>query len=91
MKTISAFPQGSAATSWRKRAFLQASRLGAEFLTQQGHLHPVGEPVPHCAMNDGREVTCHVCLISTGVAYCKLDVPGAERLAAARAFTTARR
>lgn len=31
-------------------------------------------------MADGREVTCHVCLIATGVSYCKLDIPGAEQL-----------
>jgi len=30
-------------------------------------------------MEDGREVTCHVCLISTGVSYCRLDVPGEDR------------
>ncbi len=29
-------------------------------------------------MSDGQEITCHVCLIATGVSYCKLDVPGAD-------------
>src|SRR5260370_712883 len=31
-------------------------------------------------MGDGREVPCHVCLIATGVSYCKLDIPGADQL-----------
>jgi len=34
-------------------------------------------------MEDGREVTCHVCVISTGVSYVKLDVPGEERFSGA--------
>ncbi len=29
-------------------------------------------------MSDGQEITCHVCLIATGVAYCKVDIPGAD-------------
>jgi thioredoxin reductase (NADPH) len=37
-------------------------------------------------MADGRELTCHVCLIATGVAYCKLDVPGADRFAGAGVY-----
>jgi thioredoxin reductase (NADPH) len=37
-------------------------------------------------MADGREVTCHVCLIATGVDYCKLDVPGADKLSGAGVY-----
>jgi thioredoxin reductase (NADPH) len=37
-------------------------------------------------MKDGREVTCHVCLIATGVSYCKLDIPGADELSGAGVY-----
>jgi len=85
------FPQGLSGDELAKRAFLQANRLGAEFLTQrvtsirsEHGYHLVG-------MSDGRELTCHVCLISTGVSYCRLDVPGAERFAGAGVYYGAAR
>jgi thioredoxin reductase (NADPH) len=37
-------------------------------------------------MKDGQNITCHVCLIATGVSYCKLDVPGADRLSGAGVY-----
>jgi thioredoxin reductase (NADPH) len=37
-------------------------------------------------MKDGREVTCHVCLIATGVSYLKLDIPGSDRLTGAGVY-----
>jgi thioredoxin reductase (NADPH) len=80
------FPEGLSGEELGKRAFLQANRLGAEFLTQrvtcirnEGQYHIV-------KMEDGGEVTCHVCLIATGVAYCMLDVPGAERFSGAGVY-----
>ena len=73
------FPAGLSGEELGKRAYLQATRLGAEFLTQrvtsirtENQYHIVG-------MADGREVTCHVCVIATGVSYCRLDVPGADQ------------
>ncbi len=73
------FPEGLSGEELGKRAFLQANRLGAEFLTQtvsglrtENNYHIV-------KMSDGQEVTCSVCLIATGVSYCKLNVPGADQ------------
>ena len=37
-------------------------------------------------MRDGHEVTCHVCVIATGVSYCKLDVPGADQFSGAGVY-----
>jgi thioredoxin reductase (NADPH) len=37
-------------------------------------------------MADNSEVTCHVCLIATGVSYCMLDIPGAERFTGAGVY-----
>jgi thioredoxin reductase (NADPH) len=80
------FPDGLSGEELGKRAYLQANRLGAEFLTQrvtcirnEGQYHIV-------MMEDGREVTCHVCLISTGVSYCMLDIPGADRFTGAGVY-----
>jgi thioredoxin reductase (NADPH) len=73
------FPDGLSGEELAKRAFLQANRLGAEFMTQnvtgvrtENNYHIV-------KMSDGREVTCSVCLVATGVSYCKLNVPGADQ------------
>lgn len=77
------FPEGLSGEELGKRSYLQARRLGAEFLTQtvtcirnDGQYHIV-------QMRDGREVTCHVCVIATGVSYCKLNVPGADQFSGA--------
>jgi thioredoxin reductase (NADPH) len=80
------FPNGLSGDELAKRAFLQANRLGAEFLTQRVTCirSENGYHVVH--LSDGRELTAHVCLIATGVAYCKLDVPGAERFAGAGVY-----
>jgi len=64
-----------------RRAVAQATRFGAEIL------HPVRttalrreDPYRIVTLSDGAEVSCHAIVIATGVAYNKLDVPGAERL-----------
>jgi thioredoxin reductase (NADPH) len=80
------FPNGLSGDELAKRAFLQASRLGAEFLLQQVTCIRSENQYQIVVMKDGREVTCHVCLIATGVSYCKLDVPGADRLSGAGVY-----
>jgi thioredoxin reductase (NADPH) len=80
------FPQGLSGDELAKRAFLQASRLGAEFLTQRVTCIRSENGYHIVKMADDRELTCHVCLISTGVAYCKLDIPGADRFAGAGVY-----
>jgi thioredoxin reductase (NADPH) len=80
------FPQGLSGDELAKRAFLQASRLGAEFLTQRVTCLRSQNGYHVVQMSDGRELTCHVCLISTGVSYCRLEVPGADRFAGAGVY-----
>jgi thioredoxin reductase (NADPH) len=80
------FPQGLSGDELAKRAFLQASRLGAEFLTQRVTCIRSENGYHIVRMADERELTCHVCLISTGVAYCKLNVPGADRFTGAGVY-----
>ncbi len=73
------FPEGLSGEELAKRAFLQANRLGAEFLTQRVSSIRTENQYRILTMEDGHEVTCHVCLIATGVDYCMLNVPGAEK------------
>jgi thioredoxin reductase (NADPH) len=80
------FPQGLSGDELAKRAFLQANRLGAEFLTQRVTCIRSENGYHVVQMADGRELTCHVCLVSTGVSYCKLDVPNADRFAGAGVY-----
>ena len=73
------FPAGLSGEELGKRAYLQATRLGAEFLTQRVSAVRTENQYHVVRMEDGREVTCHVCLIATGVSYCRLNVADADR------------
>ena len=73
------FPQGLSGDDLAKRAYLQANRLGAEFLAQQVTCIRRDNQYQIVQLSDGQEITCHVCLIATGVAYRKVDIPGAEQ------------
>ena len=74
------FPQGLSGDELAKRAFLQATRLGAEFVTQRVEAIRSENQYRIVALGDGREVSCSVVVIATGVSWCKLDVPGADAL-----------
>jgi thioredoxin reductase (NADPH) len=80
------FPAGLSGEELAKRAYLQASRLGAEFLMQRVTSLRSENQYLIVEMKDGSEITCHVCLIATGVSYCKLDVPGADQLSGAGVY-----
>ena len=77
------FPSGVSGEELGKRAFLQASRLGAEFVSQRVTCIRSEQQYHIVQMNDGREVTCHVCVIATGVSYVRLDIPGESRFSGA--------
>ncbi|WP_348269102.1 FAD-dependent oxidoreductase [Edaphobacter paludis] len=80
------FPSGISGDELAKRAFLQAGRLGAEFLLQQVTCIRSENQYHIVQMKDGHEVTCHVCLIATGVSYRKLEIPGSDRLSGAGVY-----
>jgi thioredoxin reductase (NADPH) len=73
------FPQGLSGADLADRAYIQANRLGAEFLAQQVSCIRRDNQYQIVQLSDGQEITCHVCLIATGVAYRKVDIPGAEQ------------
>ncbi len=75
------FPSGLSGGDLARRAVDQARRFGVEILTPQeaGSVRVEG-PSRVVKMTDDSEVGCKALLIASGLAYRKLDVPGAERL-----------
>lgn len=74
------FPQGLSGDDLAKRGFLQAQRLGAEFVTERVEAIRVDKQYRIVTLSDGREVSASVVLIATGVSWCRLNVPGADAL-----------
>jgi thioredoxin reductase (NADPH) len=76
------FPVGLSGRDLTRRAVAQAARFGAEILTP---LEATGirlqSPYALVSLDDGQEVGARALLVSTGVAYRLLEVPGAVRLA----------
>jgi thioredoxin reductase (NADPH) len=75
------FPSGVTGAELGRRAHTQASRFGAEFLTQKAVGLRIDGQYRFIQLADGREVSSHVVLLATGVQYRKLQIPGADRLA----------
>lgn len=80
------FPSGVSGADLARRAYIQASRFGAEFLTQsavglrtENHYH-------FLKLADGREVSSHALLLANGVNYRRLTTPGLERLTGAGVY-----
>jgi len=74
------FPSGVTGADLGRRAHTQASRFGAEFVTQRATGLRIEGQYRFVQLADGREVSSHVVLLAPGVQYRKLDIPGAERL-----------
>jgi len=75
------FPSGITGADLGRRAHAQACRFGAEFVTQRVTSLRVDGQYRFVQLADGREVSSHVVLLSTGVHYRMLDIPGADQLA----------
>jgi thioredoxin reductase (NADPH) len=74
------FPSGVTGADLGRRAHTQATRFGAEFLTQRATGLRIEGQYRFVQLADGREVSSHVVLLAPGVQYRKLGIPGAERL-----------
>ena len=78
------FPVGLTGADLARRAVAQARKFGTEILTPQEVLAMrVEGPYRVVTMSDGSEVSCRVLLVSTGVSYRKLGVPGSDTLTGA--------
>ena len=75
------FPSGVTGADLGRRAHTQATRFGAEFLTQRATGLRIDGQYRFVQLGDGREVSSHVVMLAPGVQYRKLEIPGAERLA----------
>jgi thioredoxin reductase (NADPH) len=80
------FPSGLSGADLARRAYAQASRFGAEFLTQRATSIRTEAPYHFIKLADGREVSCHVALIAVGVNYRKLDIPGMDQFTGAGVY-----
>lgn len=80
------FPEGLSGDELAKRSYLQAQRLGVEFLTQRVDCIRSENGYHLVKMSDGREINCRVVILSTGVDYCKLDIPGETQFAGSGLF-----
>jgi thioredoxin reductase (NADPH) len=74
------FPSGVTGAELGRRAHAQATRFGAEFLTQRATGLRIDGQYRFVQLGDGREVSSHVVLLASGVHYRQLDIPGAARL-----------
>jgi thioredoxin reductase (NADPH) len=73
------FPDGITGGQLTERARRQAQKFGAEILTACDVVGLDVRPSSRAVrLGDGREVVAHAVLLSTGISYRKLDVPGAE-------------
>ena len=74
------FPHGITGADLGRRAHAQATRFGAEMVTQRATGMRVDGQYRFVELADGREVSSHCVLLAPGVQYRKLGIPGAERL-----------
>ncbi|HEY2469653.1 MAG TPA: FAD-dependent oxidoreductase [Terracidiphilus sp.] len=74
------FPAGITGSDLGRRAHVQASRFGAEFITQRAAGLRIDGQYRFVKLGDGREVSSHVVLLAPGVQYRRLGIPGADRL-----------
>src|SRR5580692_9010932 len=77
------FPSGITGADLGRRAHAQASRFGAEFITQRATGMRVEGQYRFVQLSDGRETSSHCVLLAPGVQYRKLEIPGADRLTGA--------
>jgi len=75
------FPSGVTGADLGRRAHVQATRFGAEFLTQRANGLRIEGQYRFVQLADGREVSSHLVLLASGVQYRKLGIPGSDRLA----------
>jgi thioredoxin reductase (NADPH) len=81
------FPSGLSGNDLTRRAVAQAKRFGAEILVPQEVMKARAEGSYRIVtLADGCELSSHAMIISTGVQWRKLDVPGIERLRGAGVY-----
>jgi len=86
------FPTGLSGAELAHRAWSQATRLGAEFLApQEVNKLCVQDGYKVLTLTDGTEINTKAVILTTGVSYRTLDVPGMDRLSGAGVYYGAAR
>jgi thioredoxin reductase (NADPH) len=80
------FPAGLSGDDLARRATVQATRFGAEFLSQRATGIRTEGQYHFIQLAGGSEIACHVALIATGVEYRRLTAPTLERLTGAGVY-----
>ena len=81
------FPVGLTGADLARRAVAQARKFGVEILTPQEAKRVRREGQYHVlTLSDGTEISSRVLLVTTGVTYRRLDVPGADTLTGAGVY-----
>jgi thioredoxin reductase (NADPH) len=81
------FPSGLSGGDLARRAVDQATRFGVEILTpQEVRGVRVEDPYRIITLADGSEISCYALIVTTGVSYRRLGVPGADRLTGAGVY-----
>jgi thioredoxin reductase (NADPH) len=81
------FPSGLTGADLARRALTQAKRFGAEILSsQEATTLRRQDPYRIVVLSDESEVSCQAVIVTTGVAYRTLEVPGAAELAGAGVY-----
>lgn len=77
------FPAGLSGADLARRATVQATRFGAEFLSHRATGIRIEGQYRFIQLDGCTEVACHAALIATGVDYRRLSSPNVERLTGA--------
>ncbi|OGX82421.1 FAD-dependent oxidoreductase [Hymenobacter coccineus] len=85
------FPTGLSGTELAHRAWTQAVRLGAEFLAEEVTNLCVQDGYKVLTLSSGTEVRTRAVVLTTGVSYRKLEVPGIDALSGAGVYYGAAR
>jgi len=73
------FPKGLSGAELTRRALTQATRFGVEFLSPQEVVNmEINGPFKTLTLTDGSQVNTKSIIVTTGVAYRKLDTPGID-------------
>jgi thioredoxin reductase (NADPH) len=80
------FPTGVSGAELAKRAYIQASRFGTEFLAQTATAIRSEHQYHFVKLADEKEVSCRTALIAVGVNYRRLRVPGLDQFTGAGVY-----
>ncbi len=81
------FPVGLSGADLARRAVTQAKRFGVEILNpQEAKAIRLEENYRIIILSDGSEISCHALILSMGVAWRRLNVPGIEQFTGAGVY-----